>query len=344
MAQQDCAMYPHSVENGFIKFSGNSGYSRHGDTVSLYADHIDNLSSSSITSGSLAMQLWACQTPYNSGILTGHKLAELKLGILEANHFIGPVKSDVPAYFPEHGDYAIVLIIAEWDGDDFNLIHDFQNFPNRDVFMHPCLEGVVGYRCIDDGRLAIAVERIHNPRDPNNISGTLSLELWALSEPYVGGDFAGYALAGVTLGTLPGSESWQSCSYDLVICEPPPGIYTLVIMLREWTGNGYVTRDHANFNNRVTFPLVTPIRSFPEITIVSNTDEKVRHGVQAHEAVTVSDQEENTAHKTKPLVPNVTWQSGTAHTSETISVSMLFANIKSISHRVLEKIKHQLTI
>ena len=340
-------MTPHTVEQAFIQFKGNSSYSRLGDTVSLYADRIDNLNNSGITSGSLALQLWACQAPFSGGSLTGRKLAELPLGILRANHFIAPVKSDVPACFPEYGDYAIVLVIAEWDGEDFNLIHDFQNYPNRDVFLHPRIEGLVGYRCIDDGRFAIDVERIHNPRDPDNISGTLSLELWALSEPYIVGDFAGHALAGVTLGTLPGGESWQNCSYDLVISQPPPGIYTLVMMLREWTGNGYVTRDHSNFSNRVTFPIVTPIRSFPETTIVNNTDEKARHGAQAPEAVTVATatgQEGRTAHKTESPVANAAVQSGTAHTSETISAAALLTNIKSIIRGVLEKIKHQLAI
>jgi hypothetical protein len=139
LAQQDCAMPPHSVENAFIQFSGNSGYSRHGDTVSLYADRIDNQYNCGFTSGSLALQLWACQAPYNGGSLTGWKLAESKLGILEANHFIAPVKADVPSHFPEHGDYAIVLVIAEWDGEDFNLIHDYHNYPCRDVFLHPRL-------------------------------------------------------------------------------------------------------------------------------------------------------------------------------------------------------------
>ena len=55
--------------------------------------------------------------------------------------------------------------------------------------------------------MIVDVERIHNPRDPNNLSGTLSIELWALPEPYVVGDFAGNALAGVTLGSLAGVET-----------------------------------------------------------------------------------------------------------------------------------------
>jgi hypothetical protein len=150
----------------------------------VLADRIDNVDQASITSGSLALQLWACQAPYNGGNLMGFKLAEFLLGILQPNHFLAPVKSDVPANLPESGDCAMVLVIAEWDGEDVNLIHDFQNYPNRDVFLHPRLDGLVGCHCVDDGRLVVNVERIQNPRDSNNMSGTLSLELWAL--PFAG--------------------------------------------------------------------------------------------------------------------------------------------------------------
>jgi hypothetical protein len=104
--------------------------------------------------------------------LAGWKLDEFPLGILQPNHFLAPVTSDVPANYPESGDYAIVLVVAEWDGEGFSQIHDFQNYSNRDVFLHPRLEGMVGYRCVGDDHLVIDVERILNPRDSNNLSGT----------------------------------------------------------------------------------------------------------------------------------------------------------------------------
>lgn len=63
------------------------------------------------------MQLWACQMPYTGGVLTGWKLAEFPPGTVQANHFLAPVKSNVPASFPESGDYAIALVVAEWDGE-----------------------------------------------------------------------------------------------------------------------------------------------------------------------------------------------------------------------------------
>jgi len=117
------------------------------------------------------------------------------------------------------------------------------------------LEGNIGYRFVDDKHLVAEIECIRNPREPDNLSGTLSLELWALSEPYIAGAFQGHALGGITLGTLAGGLSWQNTAYELAIVPPPAGTYTLVLMLREWTSNGYVTRDHCNFNQPVTFPL-----------------------------------------------------------------------------------------
>lgn len=248
-------MNPSTAEHPHIHFNGNSGYSRHGDTVSLFADRIDNANSMDVSSDNLALQLWACESPYYGGSLAGWKLAEIQLGPLQANHYLTSIKSDVRASFPEYGDYAIALVIAEWDGEGFNRVHDYHNYPNRDVFLHPRLEGSVGYHCIDERRVVVNAERIYNPRDLENTSGTLVLELWALPEPYNGGYFEGHALACITLGSLNGGESWQDCSYNLEMSQPAAGSYTLALMLREWVGNGYFTRDHTNFAYPVVFPI-----------------------------------------------------------------------------------------
>jgi hypothetical protein len=73
-------MTPHTVEHPYIQFNGTSGYARHGDTVSLFAERIDNLSTAGVTSGNLSLQLWACQSPYTGGSLSGWKLAEFPPG------------------------------------------------------------------------------------------------------------------------------------------------------------------------------------------------------------------------------------------------------------------------
>ena len=337
-------MTPHTVEHPYLQFNGNSGYSRHGDTVSLFADRIDNLNTAGITSRNLALQLWACQVPYTGGNLTGWKLAEFPLGNLQANHFLAPVKSNVPASFPESGDYAIALVIAEWDGEGFNLIHDFQNYPNRDVFLHPCFDGLVGYRCVDEGRIVIDVGCIHNPRDPNNMSGTLSLELWALPEPYVVGDFAGHALAGVTLGTLAGGANWHDCAYDLEITPPPAGTYTLVLMLREWVGNGYVTRDHCNFKDRVTFPIVTSAPRASGTVIADAPLEQVANTAhspeQAGEA-TVAGRIGGTGQEDGALPPQDIEPVRATQKNEIVPARVIFDNLKSFAQRLMDRLKQQ---
>lgn len=252
-------MPPSTVEHPAIRISGNSGYSRQGDTVSLFVDRIDNLNDAGIASGDLALQLWACQAPYNGGPLTGWKLAEHPLGTLWPNHYLAPVTADVQADFPESGDYAIALVVTEWDGEGYNRIHDFHNYPRRDLFLHPRIAGPVCYQCVDSTHIVVDVGRIENPREPDNLSGTLALELWALPGPYAGGAFAGHALAGFTLGSFPGGESWQDCRYELEMSPPPAGSYALVLMLREWVGNGYVTRDHSNLAHELTFPIVAAV-------------------------------------------------------------------------------------
>jgi hypothetical protein len=335
-------MTPHTVENPYINFNGTSGYARHEDTISLFADRIDNLNHAGVASGNLCLQLWACQSPYTGGNLTGWKLAELPLGMLRPGHSLTPIKSDVPASLPESGDFAIILVIAEWDGEGFNLIHDFHNYPCRDVFVHPRLEGLVGYRCVDDKRLVVDVERIHNPRDLNNMSGTLSLELWALPEPYSAGDFRGHALGAVTLGPLAGGRGWENCAYDMEIATPPADTYSLVLMLREWNGNSYVTRDHCNFRQRVTFPIAISATQASETLIA---DEPLGHAgnpVQTAEQVdeaTRAERVESPAHELGPLAPKDIDQTRASQIDESVSAQILFGDSKRLARRLWDWLK-----
>src|ERR1035438_6132548 len=107
------------------------------------------------------------------------------------------------------------------------------------------MRGTVGYR-LDGNRVHLSVEHIENPRDAANCSGTLALELWALAAPYAGGSFQGRHLAGVAIGALSGQNESTSTSFELPFSSPPAGEWHFVLMLREWTAAGYVTRDFTN--------------------------------------------------------------------------------------------------
>ena len=108
------------------------------------------------------------------------------------------------------------------------------------------LSGNNGYE-IQGDRVIITASEIANNRDAGNISGTLSIELWALNQPYQGGDFSGIAMAGTQIGEMLGQHYLADCRYDLSFNEPPAGTWYFTLMLREWTGSGYVTRDYVNF-------------------------------------------------------------------------------------------------
>lgn len=108
------------------------------------------------------------------------------------------------------------------------------------------LSGANGYE-IQGDRVVLTVSEIANNRSFDNLSGTLSVELWALDAPYAGGDFSGMALAGTEIGRLAGQHFLPEGRYDLPLQAPGEGRWFLTLMLREWEGSGFVTRDHVNF-------------------------------------------------------------------------------------------------
>lgn len=125
---------------------------------------------------------------------------------------------------------------------------------------------------VEQPRVVITIGEIANNREPGNLSGTLSIELWALEEPYQGGGFTGVALAGTQIGELAGQHFLSDCRYDLVYQEPPEGTWNLVLMLREWEGSGFITRVYANF----PIPYVVPgrIETRDNVVNVSFTDKE----------------------------------------------------------------------
>jgi hypothetical protein len=229
------------------RLSGPHGYQFDGDTVHLNA--MFALLDPVAHERSWALQLWACATaPASAKDLAGHIVAEVPLPPMgeladETEHF------EVSAFAlpPVSGnDHAMVLVLASGRAGQFDDVHDFAVYPNRQQFIQPRLSGNAGYR-IDGARVQLCVDRVENPRAEGNRSGTLSLELWALSAPFEGGRFHGHHLAGVEIGSVNGQDSRELQPNDLAFTPPPAGTWQIVLMLREWTANGFVTRDFANF-------------------------------------------------------------------------------------------------
>jgi hypothetical protein len=249
------------------RLSGPHGYRLDGDTVHLNA--MFALLDPAAHERSWALQLWACPTaPVSAQDLAGHIVAEVPLPPMgeladETEHFevsalaLPPVGTD---------DYAMVLVLASGRSGQFNDVHDFAVYPNRQLFIQPRMNGNAGYS-INGSRVEISVDRVENPRAEDNGSGTLSLELWALSAPFTGGRFQGHHMAGVEIGSINGQDEWTLDSIDLTFTPPPAGTWQIVLMLREWTAGGFMTRDFVSFAVPFVIAPVVVVEKTPVLLI-----------------------------------------------------------------------------
>lgn len=219
----------------------NHGYLFEGDFVHLNAEV--NFSDADLAAGlDWVLQLWASDSGFNGLNTAGVKVAELAVQPMAG----GLATAGWCAAMPPAGavDQAIGLALVAFV-DGLPQIRDLAVYPSRENFFQPTLVGQVGCT-LADGVAALTIDAIANPRDNDNLSGTLSLEVWALDAPYAGGSWTGSPVATVILGELAGGAAWSECQYNVPAAMPVAGA-ALTVMLREWTPAGYVTRDYRNF-------------------------------------------------------------------------------------------------
>ena len=237
----------HKPTNLAAKLGANHGYRIEGDMALLYAEV--EVPRSDSAARQWALQLWACEGPHEGGPLSGLKIAEAALSA-DALPEAQALRLDTEALARVPGgqrDYAMVLVLASGESGSFTQVHDFANYPSRQRFVTPHLDGSVGYH-IEGDEVVITAERISSPRRMDNLSGSLSLELWALAAPHAGATLEGTQLATVELGQLAGQSTFEDISERVAFRAPAAGRWQIVLALREWAGElGYVTRDYANF-------------------------------------------------------------------------------------------------
>ena len=244
------------------------GYHFNADTVRLNA--MFTVVDAAAHGRAWALQLWACpNAPVNRSELNGHLVAQVALPPIgeiadEAENFEVTVPATLPAGNMEH---VMVLALVAGKGREFNEVHDLAVYPRREAFLHPRFNSVASYSIKGD-RVVVSAERIENPRSPENLSGSLALELWALPVPYIGRAFQGQPLAGVALDALAGQHEYRNRSFTLPFIAPAVGKWNLVLMLREWTATGFVTRDFVNFDQPYVQPEPRKIEApAPSVTV-----------------------------------------------------------------------------
>ncbi len=270
-----------TVNSPAICLGAAHGYTITGDQAHLSAD-LNILDAEHAASTAWALQLWAIDTPFAGGELPGIKIAEIPLDPLPETASSPITIAGSTFVSPPAGvrDWSLLMVLASGEAGDFRHIHAFAHYPRPERFALPHILGKAGYRLAED-QIELTVDEIQNPRDPANMSGTLSLELWALAAPYAGGAFDGIPLAGAVIGSLPGQGRHLDLRTTAHRTPMPPGCWYPVLMLREWTLAGYVTRDYANFDPsigeapRTPKPVQIAVASEPSPVVASESETPV---------------------------------------------------------------------
>jgi hypothetical protein len=95
-----------------LSISGNTSYSCEGSHCVLKADRVSNNGSVYSISGTLRLELWATDTPYAGGSISGYQIATYTLGQLSANFFFSNISSGSVAQLQSFGTkcYASLLL------------------------------------------------------------------------------------------------------------------------------------------------------------------------------------------------------------------------------------------
>jgi hypothetical protein len=76
----------------------------------------------------------------------------------------------------------------------------------------------------------------------------MALELWALANPFSNGAIDGVPLARADVGQVGGQQSIGPLQYNVPLSWPPAGQWRITLFLREWTAEGFSTRDFRDFS------------------------------------------------------------------------------------------------
>lgn len=160
-------------------------------------------------------------------------------------------------------DWQMVLTLSAVEADGQAVVQDTRVFALTQSFLQPTLvvDQPLVARPTATG-LQLGAVAVANPRPADNLSGSLALELWALGQPYTGGAFAGQCLGRVEIGQLGGQRGCDGLGDTWAAPEESGAV--LVLMLREWTPDGLLTRDHRVVNLEVAAPAAPVLPVVPE--------------------------------------------------------------------------------
>lgn len=120
-----------SAQDDGIYMEGTIGYEFFQENVWLDVEKIANYGPDGSSSGTLKLELWATDNPYDGSPMPGWELGSAELGVLDGGYHWDNVSE--PAYIwdlPPAGQYYISMFLSEWDGSEFGIL-EYVNFPDE---------------------------------------------------------------------------------------------------------------------------------------------------------------------------------------------------------------------
>jgi hypothetical protein len=127
-----CLAAAASVHATDVVLIGTAQFQVSGSSVTLTVPEISNLSTSG-TSGTLRIELWAFASPYTGGSQTGYQLATYVYGTLAANYHFPSGTTTVPYSPPPNGTWYYSMLLTEYTNgsvDNGYSVVNYVDFPN----------------------------------------------------------------------------------------------------------------------------------------------------------------------------------------------------------------------
>ena len=224
------------------KITGGSKYQfgKQNATVTLSCGAISNTSKENAT-GTLKVQLRALDTPHTGGSIGGCVLAEYKLDGLNPGSVYNSPSKVLNTTLPKvKKAYFLCFTVLEYKNGQY-VLDDFQNFTNTLVLGPLPLFSMSGpwswKTSPEGGTIDITVAKISHTR--TSPTGSLSLEVWASTQPYTGGRIQGFKLGEVKKDPLKAGFVYSDVKNTAKYKAPPPGTYFVTLLLCEFNDGSY---------------------------------------------------------------------------------------------------------
>lgn len=263
MTLQNTLDHTHTTHTG-LHLAGAHGYRLDGDQITLWAE---------VGGGPAEVRLALWAQPVETAddtrrILVAQIRSTLPASVSGAAVWVeGVAGAAAPS---GRADWQMVLTLSAVDADGLAVVQDTRVFALTQSFLQPTLvvDRPLVARPTATG-LQLDAVAVANPRPADNLSGSLALELWALGQPYTGGAFAGQCLGRVEIGQLGGQTGCDGLGDTWAA--PDDAAAVLVLMLREWTPDGLLTRDHRVVSLEVVAPAAPLAPAEPVVVVVPET-------------------------------------------------------------------------